>query len=182
MTITITRSARSRAAAAISSALFILAISGCAGSDQAPEPELSDAIAQAEPEPTGQSSVEEASSGQRGTITVGTTTYNVVESVNCQPVDASDLVDRTFEVIAVAQSASGEDVLFFAYTDEQNGAPGHFIDYQGPEGTLTTSGGDATFLVSGGNLSGSGVLVDDASTQSVMVQFDFDFPDELVEC
>lgn len=113
---------------------------------------------------------------------MGTTTYNVVESVNCQPVDASDLVDRTFEVIAVAQSASGEDVLFFAYTDEQNGAPGHFIDYQGPEGTLTTSGGDATFLVSGGNLSGSGALVDDASTQSVMVQFDFDFPDELVEC
>lgn len=185
MTTTITRVTRPRTVAAVSGALFVLAISGCAGNDETPEPDApaaSDANVQAEVEPTDQASLDEAPTGQLGTITVGSTTYNVLESVNCELMEADDLVDRTFDVIAVAQSASGEDALFFAYTDEQTGAPGNFIDYQGPEGTLMTSVGDATFVVSGGNLSGSGALVDDANTQSFTVEFNFDIPEERVEC
>jgi hypothetical protein len=117
-----------------------------------------------------------------GTITVGTSTYTVLESINCEPVQSSDLVTETFDSIAIGQSSEGDDVLFFAYTQEQSGVNDNFIDYQGPEGTWSTQEGNATFTFDGGILSGASLLVNDDATESIMVQFSFTLPEELVEC
>src|SRR5690606_39198178 len=106
-----TSSTSTRATTALLAAVCAVAIAGCAGSNDAPQPGDSEPSVETPAEQAVDAAVDETSPQQLGTITVGTTTYNVVESVNCQPVDSSDVLDRTFEVIAVGQSLSGEDVL-----------------------------------------------------------------------
>lgn len=125
---------------------------------------------------------DDAAGADLGTITAGTTTYTVIDSVNCEPLQSSDLVTETFSAIAVGQSSAGEEVLFFAYTQEQSGVNANFVDYQGPEGTWSSQGGNATFTVNGGTLSGASLVVNEGETESMMLQFTFTIPDELVEC
>lgn len=185
MNTAIRRGRLARTLAVLSIGTLAFALAGCGGADDSPESLPTEPGAQTAPTdeaPDEGGNDEGTASAELGTITVDTTTYDVVETVNCVPVSASDVLTRVFEAITVAQSVDGDEVLFFAYTDEQSGVPGHFIDYQGPEGTWSTSEGNATFAREAGALSGSGVLIDDANTQSIMVQFDFAVPDELVEC
>ncbi len=182
MSTAVVRNMSIRAFAALSVGTLVFALIGCAGASDTPESQTAESETQAAPV---DENATEAPAGpttsELGTITVGTTTYDVVETVNCVPVSASDVVTRMFEVIAVAQSDDGEEAMLFAYTDEQSGVPSHFVDYQGPEGTWSSEG-NATFVRDAGSLSGAGTLIDDADTQSIMVQFDFEVPDELVEC
>ncbi len=117
-----------------------------------------------------------------GTITVGTTTYTVIDSVNCEPLQSSDLVTETFNAIAIGQSFEGGEALFFAYTQEQSGVNANFVDYQGPEGTWSSQDSNATFTVDGGIVSGASLIVNDDATETMMAQFSFTVPDELVEC
>lgn len=190
---------RARPALLIASTVFAFALVGCASPEQpasqppaatteGPGPEET-APEETAPEESVPEDVESGSSTDPdeggtgvGTITVDTTTYKVLDSVNCMPDSSSEVLTRVFEVIAVAQSADGGEALFFGYTDEQSGVPAYFVDYQGPEGTWGTPDGDAHFSIDGDTLSGAGVLIDDANTQSIMVQFEFTLPDELVEC
>lgn len=163
--------------------VLAFALSGCAGAavDTDTQPADPDTSAPMDVD-DGDTSGEVGSGAGLGTITVDTTTYGVVEVVNCEPVQTSDLVTEVFDVIAVAQSAAGDDALFFAYTQEQSGAKANFIDYQGPEGTLSTPGGNATFVLDSGVLSGASSVVDDGNTQTFMIQFEFELPAELVDC
>ena len=179
------RDQRLRWTRALSIGVLALVLAGCAGGADAPaaEPVESEAQTAAEDETTdGDVADGAAGGGDLGTITVGTTVYEVVETVNCEPVSGSDVVDRVLEVIAVGQSVGGDEALLFAYTDEQSGVAGNFVDYQGPEGTWSTREDNATFVLESGSLSGAGTLIDDADTQSMMVQFDFAVPAELVQC
>lgn len=166
--------------------LLVVALSGCASA-------ASDTGAQSTDSEVGPSAVAEANedapdgadgdaTARLGTITVDTTTYSVIESINCELVQSSDVATETFSSIAVGQSAEGDDVLFFAYTQEQSGGVANFIDYQGPEGTWTTQEGNATFTLSGGILSGASVIVNGDASQSKMIQFKFALPEELAEC
>jgi len=165
-----------------------LALTGCAGGAGEGEAPAAGEEVEAPAEAEGGESestdgdAEAGAGADLGTITVGTTTYRVIEAVNCEPVQSNELTTEVFNSIAVAQSAEGEDVLFFAYTQEQSGARANFVDYQGPEGTLSTQQTEATFTVEGGVLSGAAVLVDDDATESFMAQFTFDLPEELVSC
>lgn len=183
MSTAVVRNMSIRTFAALSVGTLVFALIGCAGTSDTPESQTAESETQAAPV---DENATEAPAGpttsELGTITVGTTTYDVVETVNCVPVSASDVLTRVFEVIAVAQSDDGEEAMLFAYTDEQSGLPSHSVDYQGPEGTWGTPEGNATFVRDAGSLSGAGTLIDDADTQSIMVQFDFAVPDELVEC
>jgi len=163
---------------------LVVALAGCAGGAGEAEPPAAGEEVEAPAEAEGGDS--ESSDGDAGadlgTITVGTTTHRVVEAVNCEPVQTNELTTEVFSSIAVAQSAEGEDVLFFAYSQEQSGARANFIDYQGPEGTLSTQEGNATFTYDAGVLSGASALVNDDLTESIMIQFTFDLPEELVSC
>src|SRR5690606_41662050 len=104
---------RARSGLLIISTVLVVALAGCAS----PEPPPSQPPA-ASTEGTAPGDADPAEGGSGvGTITVGTTTYKVLESVNCEPVSASDVVTRVFEVIATAQSADGGQALFFGYTD-----------------------------------------------------------------
>lgn len=167
---------------------LVVALTGCAGSaGEAEAPaagEEVEASTDAEAGESGSSDgdAEAGAGADLGTITVGTTTYRVIEAVNCELVQTNDLTTEVFDSIAVAQSAEGEDVLFFAYSQEQSGARANFVDYQGPEGTLSTQQTEATFTFEDGVLSGAAVLVDDDATESFMAQFTFDLPEELVSC
>jgi hypothetical protein len=163
---------------------LVFALAGCAGgTGEAEAPAAGEEVeAPAEAEGGESESTDGDAGADVGTITVGTTTYRVVEAVNCEPVQTNELTTEVFNSIAVAQSAEGEDVLFFAYSQEQSGARANFVDYQGPEGTLSTQQTDATFTYEDGVLSGAAVLVDDAATESFMAQFTFDLPEELVSC
>ena len=174
--------------ARLSFPLFIgalaLALSGCTGgavdTDAPPgEPEVS---TPAEGEGDANADNGDAADADLGTITAGTSTYTVIDSVNCEPLQSSDLVTETFNAIAIAQSSEGDEVLFFAYTQEQSGVNANFVDYQGPEGTWSSQGGNATFTVNGGTLSGASLVVNEGETESLMLQFTFTIPDELVEC
>jgi len=194
---------RPRASIYVVAGALALVLSGCAGGAEGPEPtepgattptdsstqdasgdgaategETADAVA----EEAGDDGAGAEAGGQLGTITIDTTTYDVLESVNCTPVSPTDLVATVLDVIAVARSADGEDAMFFAYIEEQSGARANHIDYQGPEGTLSTLDGNATFTFENGTFSGAGTLVDDAATTSSMAQFNFTVPDELVDC
>lgn len=164
--------------------LLAVALVGCTGgaadTDAPPaEPEAS-APAEAEGESSGGG--DDGAGAALGTITAGTTTYTVIESINCEPVQSSDLVTETFNSIAFGQSSAGDEVLFFAYTQEQSGVNANFVDYQGPEGTWSSQGGNATFTVNGGTLSGASLVVNEGETESMMLQFTLTIPDELVEC
>lgn len=163
---------------------FVVALAGCSGAavdaDAPPaEPEVS---TPAEGGTDENSDGDDGAGADLGTITAGTTTYTVIDSVNCEPLQSSDLVTETFNAIAIAQSSSGDEVLFFAYTQEQSGVNANFVDYQGPEGTWSSQGGNATFTVDGGTLSGASLVVNEGETESLMLQFTFTLPDELVEC
>jgi hypothetical protein len=158
--------------------ILALALSGCA--DTAAESD-------AQPGDSEVSAPVDSGSGvsgtaELGTIAVDTATYDVLEALNCQPVQSSDLVVEVFDVIAIAESSDGDSVLFFAYTQEQSGVTSNFIDYQGPEGTWSTQEGNASFTLDGGILSGMSELVDDAATRSITVDFAFAVPNELVDC
>ncbi|MER3389256.1 MAG: hypothetical protein RJQ01_04410 [Microcella sp.] len=174
----------SRPALAWAAGLLALALAGCtAGPTEAPsdpaEPPASTADDGSEESGGG---VEAGAGAGVGTITVGTTSYTVIEAANCEPVQTNELTTEVFNSLAVGQSAQGETVLFFAYTQEQSGARANFIDYQGPEGTLSTQEGNATFTLTDGELSGASVLVNDDLSESIMVQFSFTLPDDLQEC
>ena len=161
-----------------------LALSGCAGGAADPDAQPADPEVSAPAEGEGDANADngDAADANLGTITAGTATYTVIDSVNCEPVQSSDLVTETFNAIGIAQSPEGEQVLFFAYTQEQSGVNANFVDYQGPEGTWSSQGGNATFTVNGGTLSGASLVVNEGETESLMLQFTFTIPDELVEC
>lgn len=176
-----------RALPAILIGLITVALAGCTSviPDADTQPSESEVSASAESDADGR--VDEAAdgdvSGRLGTITMDTTTYDVVDAVNCEPVQSSDLVDETFSSIAVGQSAEGEEVLFFAYTHEdQSGGVANHIDYQGPEGTWSSFDGNATFTLNGDTLSGASVVVDVDNSQSKMIQFSYTLPGVLVVC
>lgn len=177
-----------RRSAVFAALIVSLALSGCAavapGADGV-EPGATGS----ESDGTDSSGSDDAGEGDQGsgaaavgTITVATTTYDVVEVVNCEPEQASELVTEVFDVIALGQSSAGDDVLFFATTQEQSGVNSNFIDYQGPEGTWSTPGGTATFTVSDGVLSGASAIVNAEETETVTIQFRFEVPAELVDC
>ncbi|WP_179873584.1 hypothetical protein [Microcella indica] len=167
---------------------LVVALAGCAGGAGEAEAPAAGEEVEAPAEADGgesESSEGDAEAGagaDLGTITVGTTSYRVIEAVNCEPVQSNELTTEVFNSIAFGQSAEGEDVLFFAYTQEQSGARANFIDYQGPEGTWSTQEGNATFTYDGGVLSGASALVNDDLSESIMIQFTFDLPEELVGC
>ena len=167
---------------------LVFALAGCAGgAGEAEAPTAGEEVETPAEVDGGESEssdgdAEAGTGADLGTITVGTTSYRVIEAVNCEPVQSNELTTEVFNSIAVAQSAEGEDVLFFAYSQEQSGARANFVDYQGPEGTLSTQQTEATFTFDGGVLSGAAVLVDDDATESFMAQFTFDLPEELVSC
>lgn len=190
---------RSRSGAYVVAGVLALALSGCTGGGDDPAP--TDAAASTPTDASTQdASVDDAATesetadgetaeagdedagGELGTITIDTTTYQVLESANCTPVSPTDLVTRVLDVLAVARSRDGEDALFFAYTEDQSGVSANHIDYQGPEGTLSTRDGNASFSFESGTFSGAGTLVDDAETKTLMAQFNFTVPDELVDC
>lgn len=175
--------AKTRSAAVIVSSILMFTLVGCGNTAIDPEqPRNSSTTIPTDTESNNGNTSTQGPNSSLGSITVATTTYQVVEAINCVPISHSSLVTRVFDVIATAQSSSGETALFFAYTEEQSGVPGHFIDYQGPEGIWTTPEGNATFNLTDDNLSGAGALVDDANTQTVMVQFNFAVPAEQVDC
>ncbi|NLT26754.1 MAG: hypothetical protein GXX90_08930 [Microbacteriaceae bacterium] len=164
--------------------LLAFALVGCSGvaSDADAQAPGSEASTPEETEASENAGDGDASA-RLGTITVDTTTHTVIESVNCEPMQSTDIVTETFSSIAVGQTAEGEEVLFFAYTHEgQSGGVSNFIDYQGPEGTWSSSEGNATFTLNEGTLSGASVIVNDDASQSKMIQFSFTLPDTLVEC
>ena len=159
--------------------LLAVALTGCASADADTETPSTDTEVSTPAETEGDDGAGGGDGGadaQLGTITAGTTTYSVVDTVNCEPVQSSDLVTETFSSIAVAVSREGDEVLFFAYTQEQSGVNANFIDYQGPEGTWSTQEGNATFTVTDGTLSGASVVVNDDATESMMLQFTFTIP------
>lgn len=166
--------------------LLVVTLVGCSsGASDAGEPSTGDEPSTSEGAEASEQSGDGADSeaaAQLGTITVGTTTYTVVESINCEPAGESDLFNETFSAIAGAQSFDGEEALFFAYTLEQAGVNSNFVDYQGPEGTWSTQDGDATLTVNDGRLNGAGLILNDDASESMMIQFNFTLPDELVEC
>lgn len=173
------RAIGARLATLISASVLAFTLSGCANSandvDQLPaEPEVS--------APADEGDAVEPAPASLGTLTVGTTTYTVVDTVNCEPASGSDLITRTLDVIAVGQSSDGDEALFFAYTDEQNGVASSNVDYQGPEGTFASMPGAATLQFEDGMVSGASPIVDEAETQTVMVQFSFEVSADLEQC
>lgn len=167
--------------------LLAVALAGCTSVAPGADAQSTDSEVSTSAEAEANEGTSEGADGDTvarlGTITMDTTTYTVVESINCEPMGSTDLVTETFNSIAVGQSAEGEEVLFFAYSHEgQSGGAANFVDYQGPEGTWSSFEGNATFTLNGGTLSGASVVVDDDASQSKMIQFSFTLPDVLVEC
>ncbi|MBX9471081.1 hypothetical protein [Microcella sp.] len=164
--------------------LLAVALTGCASADADTETSSTDPEVSTPTDGDGDENADngDAADADLGTITAGTSTYTVIDSVNCEPLQSSDLVTETFNAIAIGQSSDGDEVLFFAYTQEQSGVNANFVDYQGPEGTWSSQGGNATFTVNGGTLSGASLVVNEGETESLMLQFTFTIPDELVEC
>lgn len=181
----------------IAASILALTLSGCAGggADSDPPPTDTETTAPADSGDEGgdgsdgdsgdAGEEDEAGDGGEaaslGTITIGTTTYQVLESVNCE-LRESDLATPVVDLFAIGVSVDGEEALFFAYTDEINGVADSYVDYQGPEGTFSSSPGAATFTVNDGTVNGASTIIDEAETETLMAQFTFEVPTELQEC
>ena len=186
MTLALTNSSTARPALALAAGLLALTLAGCAAgatdADTSSAPE-SGGSTENDDASAGGDGVDPGAGGNFGTITVESTTYTVVEAVNCEPVQTTDVLTEVFDVIATAQSSDGGDALFFAYVQEQAGEFSTFLDYQGPEGTWSSHPGAAESAVTDEGLySGASELVDDGGTESIMIEFSFAVPGELVEC
>lgn len=185
MALTPRTTAVARPTLAVAAAFLLFASVGCTAgaTDSTPADADSGVSAENDDATGGDSGADAGGNADVGTITVESTTYTVLEAVNCELVQSTDLVTRVFDALAVAQSPDGGDALFFVYVEEQAGQFSNFIDYQGPEGTWSSNPGVATLTLSDDNqLTGSSVLVDDGDTESIMIEFNFTVPDELVEC
>jgi hypothetical protein len=139
-----------------------------------------------------------AGSGAAGTVTVDGTTYSMDASQQCDPTDTGvDLLDRSLEAQFWGQSADGR-VQLDVYIESFGGVPAQSVSWSGPEGiygsSVTQLGGtwtgdnddtyaDPPVSVDGTRTTGSLTLWD-ASTmeESIDIDFDVTFPDELTSC
>lgn len=185
-----------RRALIVAASILALTLSGCAGgaAESDPPPTDTETTAPADGGDAGDEDSDrdagdegdsDAGDGGEvaslGTITIGTTIYQVVESINCE-LRESDLATPVIDMIAIGISSAGEEALFFAYTDEINGVADSYVDYQGPEGTYSSNPGAATFTYSDGIVNGASTIIDEAETETLMAQFRFELPAELQEC
>lgn len=121
--------------------------------------------------------------GGGGTVVLGTTIYTVNETYNCEifPIDTPGAPERSLDLIVLGTSSTGADMQLFVVLQTSSGVSINSVDYSGDEGIFSNDG-DAVVREEGNTLIGTAAVVDEANTESFILQFTLVVPDETIDC
>ncbi len=176
-----------RTTASFIALLLATTLTGCAAaSDSTPESPADESqsdSAQTDAGESDDSGNAAGPSGGGGTVSLGTTIYTVNETYNCEifPSDTAGAPEELLDLIVLGTSSSGADMQLNVYLQRVSGVSVNTVDYSGDEG-LFSNDGDIAVREEGDTIIGAGAVVDDANTETFLLQFTLVVPDETIDC